>query len=322
MLGAARALPGVLFAGVGTVLPPHKPPVTIGIRYVGEGRDTFQFFKMGSGTPGFLRALGVRFLRGRDFTDADAAAPAGTAILSEAAARHLFGAQDPVGRQVNRLPPLAGPPQPVVVGVVSDVKYDGLDVPAAGAVYVPWTRLAAGTSYVVVKAHDPHAVMPALHEVIRREAPAAPAPAISTVTDSLWASVASRQVRAAPAAALAVLSLLMTLAGIVATVSQAAGERRREFAIRAALGAPPGELLTRQMRESATAIIVGAAVGLPLALVTGRWLGTLLYGVSAADPRLLATTAAIVAGTACLATYLPARHAHRPSPRPTCAGSE
>jgi putative ABC transport system permease protein len=148
-----RALPGVQHAGIGSNLPPRTPPITIAIRFVNqtEGVNELRFLKAGSASPGQLRALGVRFIRGRDFNESDGTSD--TVILSESTARFFFrDGSDPIGKTISPLPRiLRSTGRPVVVGVVSDVKYEGLDVPAGSGIYLPWNRRPVGTAYLVVR---------------------------------------------------------------------------------------------------------------------------------------------------------------------------
>ncbi len=315
ILSRVRALPAVSTAGIGTLLPPRTPPMTIGIRYVGQGRNEFRFFKLGSGTPGYLTALGARFTRGRDFTEQDGSSVTGVAVISESAARHLFGDADPIGRQINRLPPLAGTPQPLVVGVVADVKYDGLDEPVAGAVYVPWSRLAMGTTYLVVRTgREPAALAGAIREAVREADPAVAIPEVLTLDDAMWQSTAARRLRAVPVLAIAVLAVFVTFVGLFGASRRLAIERRRELAIRSAVGASPRQIARLLSTTALVVVGIGVAIGCGLALAVGQTFASLLYGVQPTDlPMLVFASAAIAAG-GCLAFYFPARRASRVEP--------
>ena len=102
---------------------------------------------MGAATPGFLKALGARFVAGRDFDETDAASP--VIVLSESLARFYYPNRDPVGQTFARLPPMFGlDAAPRVVGVVADMKYDGLDAPAGGAIYLSWRSRRSAPRYL------------------------------------------------------------------------------------------------------------------------------------------------------------------------------
>ncbi|MCC7126051.1 MAG: ABC transporter permease, partial [Acidobacteria bacterium] len=147
-----RALPGVQHAGFGSNLPPRTPPITIAIRLIDGNRDETRFMKVGSATPGHLRALGARFLAGRDFEEGDGRPDASVVILSESIARFYFRDENPIGRSISRLPAMLGTGSARrVVGVVRDIKYEGLDAPAGGAIYVPWVQRPMGSGYLLVR---------------------------------------------------------------------------------------------------------------------------------------------------------------------------
>ena len=101
-------MPGVQHAGFGSNLPPRTPPVTISVRLVDGKRDETRFMKVGSATPGYLRALGARFIAGRDFEDGDYRPEAPVVILSESVARFYFRDRDPIGRTITQLPAVFG----------------------------------------------------------------------------------------------------------------------------------------------------------------------------------------------------------------------
>jgi putative ABC transport system permease protein len=139
LVDRARAMPSVEHAGFGTNLPPRPAPITMSMRLVRGGRDETRFLKVGMATPGYFRALGVQFLAGRDFEEADSRPGASFVILSESAARFYFPGEDPIGRTISQLPAVFGVAgSPRVVGVVRDLKAEGLDSPATSAVYIPW----------------------------------------------------------------------------------------------------------------------------------------------------------------------------------------
>ena len=157
LLERVRALPGVLHAGFGSNLPPRPPAISMSIRLVRNNHDETRLLKVGTATPGYLRAAGraVRRrprLRGRRCTSG-----AAVVILSESVARFYFPGEDAVGRTITRMPAMFRMPgEPRVIGVVSDIKYEGLDSPAGGAVYIPWAFRPLGRGYLFVRtAGDP-----------------------------------------------------------------------------------------------------------------------------------------------------------------------
>jgi putative ABC transport system permease protein len=309
------ALPGVRVAGVGSGLPPRVGPLSMGVRVVLDGHATFQTMTLMSVTPGYLRALGARLIRGRLFADADLQATEPVALLSESTARHLSPRQDPVGRPLvfplpGRVPGQSRRPQ--VVGIVGDTKYAGLDATSAGAIYVLWPDLPAGVGYLVIKAdRDPALVTPAVRRLVRELDPSLPVPEVRTLDDEVLASIADRRLRLVPAAAFGALALVVALVGLSASMTRAVSERRRELAIRGALGSSPSRTLRMILLEGAAVTAAGVVAGLGLAAAMARAVTALLYGVSAFDPVTFGGVAALVGGSAVAVCYLSARRVLR-----------
>jgi putative ABC transport system permease protein len=312
VLERVRALPGVQSAGIGSTLPPRVSPLQMGINVEVKGRSNFQALTLASVTPGYFAALGARVVRGRTFTDGDVGAAGPVAILSESAARHVSPTRDPVDRPLSfSLPPIAGRARrPRIIGIVGDIKYAGLDSASSGTVYLLWNDLPAGTSYLIVRgSQDPLALAPALRRVIRDADPSMPVPEVQSLDDEILRSIADRRLRVLPAASFAILALAVALVGLSAVSSRAVAERRRELAIRGALGATPGGNLRMIVGEGVRWTALGVVIGLAAAGAVGRMLATLLYGVSPHDPATFAAVAVIVAAAAVGTCYLAARRA-------------
>ncbi|MEO5740941.1 MAG: ADOP family duplicated permease [Vicinamibacterales bacterium] len=318
LLDRVRVLPGVQHAGLGSNLPPRTPPITIAIRLIdeSEGVNELRFMKAGSATPGQLRALGVYFVRGRDFTEADGTSGEAV-ILSESTARFFFrDGSDPIGKTISSLPRIVqSPGRPVVVGVVSDIKYEGLDVPAGSSIYLPWNRRPIGTAYLVVRtAQDPVTFASAIRRIVSDLDPSVPVPEIRTLEEVMADSISGRRLRLFPAVGFGVLALLVTLMGLLATLSRAVAERHQELAIRSALGASPTQLVWMIMAKGFALTAVGIAAGLGLARAVGQSLSHLLFRTSPYDPMTFLSVAMLVIFGSSLAMYVAARKAARTDP--------
>jgi predicted lysophospholipase L1 biosynthesis ABC-type transport system permease subunit len=234
------------------------------------------------------------------------------AVLSESAARYLSPNRDIVDRALPfSFPPIAGRARrPRIIGIVGDIKYAGLDSAWRATAYFLWNDLPAGTSHLVVRtAQDPAGLAPALRRVVRDADPSMPVPDVRSLEDEILRSIADRRLRVLPAASFAVLALAVALVGLSASVGRAVAERRRELAIRGALGATPGGNLRMIVGEGARWTALGVVVGLAAAGAVGRTLATLLYGVSPHDPATFAAVAVLVAAGALGTCYLAARRA-------------
>jgi predicted permease len=311
----ARAMPGVEHAGFGTNLPPRPAPITMSMRLVRGGRDETRFLNVGMATPGYFRALGTRFLAGRDFEETDSRPGASFVILSESAARFYFPDEDPIGRTISQLPAVFGVAgSPRVVGVVRDLKAEGLDSPATSAVYIPWGLRPLGSGYLVVRASGAPRLANEIRSAARALDAAVPVPEVQTLEDALAQSIANRRVRAMPAIGFGVLALAVAFVGVLATLTSLVAERRRDLAIRAALGASPARLTWTILERGLVLTAWGVAAGLGLSRAAARGLSSLLYGVGPYDAMTFAGTALVVGGGAVLMTYAAALGTWRVDP--------
>jgi putative ABC transport system permease protein len=317
LIDRMRALPGVEEAGLGSGLPPAGLPFQIFVRRISNSRDEGMSVSVVSVTPGFLDALGARPRSGRLFAESDDRSEQPSVLLSESAARLALLGDDLAGRELPMaLPPIArftAPPR--VLGVVGDVKYAGLDQPAAAALYLPWSARPAGTAYLAVRtAGDPAALAPAVRRILRDIDPELPIPQIRTLEDEMAQSIAGRRLRVLPALGFAAVALAVALTGIFALFARAAAERRREFAIRMALGAPPARVRRMMLRRAALLMALGILAGLAGTVAVASGLRGLLFGVGPHDPVTLAGVVLFVAAASLLSAWVPARRASRVEP--------
>jgi putative ABC transport system permease protein len=317
LLERVRQIPGVQYAGFGANLPPRPPLFTMLTRMTRDGRDEERFLSVGTATPGYFRALGARFVRGRDFDEAESRSRTAVVILSESTARFIFKNDDPIGRPILRLPSMFGVTGNArVVGVVSDMRYEGLDSPPSSALYVPWDLRPAGRGYLVARlaGGDPMRAAPEIRRVVSDLDASIPVPELQSLNDVLSRSIANRRVRALPAVGFGLLALCVAFVGVLATLSTLVAERRRDLAIRAALGASPRGLAWTVVGPGLMLTMLGLATGLGLGAVVARLISSLIYGVSAYDALTFAGTAVAIGGGATLMTYAAATRARRVDP--------
>jgi len=317
LVDRARALPGVAAAGLGAALPPATTGIVFTIRVASDTTDATRAFDLVPVTPGYLEAIGARLVDGRFLRDDDATGqPA--AVMSESAIRHLDLVLDTaLGRELNLpLPSAAGPRvKPRIVGIVRDTHFAGLDATSRGAIFVPWTQLPLGRAHLVVRATgEPSRVLPELVRLVRETDPTMPSGRARTLDAAIAESLAIRSARFGTALAFALLAVLLAVVALVGAMVRSVAERRRELAVRAAVGASPRTLLTatlaRGLRLAAGGIVVGSAASVGLA----RLASSMLWGVSPTDPTTYAATAAGALGLAALACYVPARRAAAADP--------
>jgi len=191
---------------------------------------------------------------------------------------------------------------------VGDIKYTGLDSKSLGAVYVLWPDLPAGVGHMVVRlAPGSPTPGPALLRAIRDVDPTLPVPEVRLLDYEILDSIRDRRMRVVPAVSFAILALVVAMVGLSAAMSRAISERRRELAIRGALGASPARTLRMILLEAGAVSATGVALGLLAAWAVRRGLSTLLYGIPAHDPLTFGCVALLVMAGATGVCYLAAR---------------
>jgi putative ABC transport system permease protein len=299
-------LPTVFTGGIARVVLPGQEvrradDYTVSRRYV-----TSQFFS----------ALGIPLTRGRDLADADADQQRKVAVVSEAFVQRYWPNEDPLGKSFLFQDSLI-----TVVGVVRDIKVRGLERSSEPQMYLPSSRSPAGQ----LTGHDPKdlavrtsgaatALLPALREVIRRVDGDQPISDVRTLIEVLAAQTAPRSAQLRVLLALAAVALLLAGLGINGLLAYAVSQQRQEIGVRLALGAEPGSIARRVVRDGLAIVMLGLIPGLLVALAAGRSLSAMLFGVQPGDPLTLLVTVALCICTAIAGTALPALRAVRVSP--------
>lgn len=268
-------------------------------------------------TPDYFRVMRIPLKRGRTFTNEDSATAPRVAVVSESAAARLWPGQDPIGQRFLTSTFVAGAGTKAwrtVVGVVSDVRYRGLGEVQLD-MYDPAAQTPmAATDLVVRTASDPIALAGAIQAEARADRPEVIVSGITSMDAVVGRAMAPWRFASWVLSLFAVLALLLAVVGLVSVVSLDVAHRRREFAIRLALGARAGEVMGRVLRGMVARVAIGAVAGLAAAAVLSRTLGTLLFGVPALDWPTYAAVLAVVFAAAFAATWAPVRLAARIDP--------
>jgi len=258
-------------------------------------------------SPGYLAAMGVRLVRGRDFDGRDGASAPPVAIVNEAFARGFWPGQDPIGRRFRQGSATA--PLLEVVGVVEDGKYASLSESAQPYVCRPVEQADAGaTSLIVRTASDPRASLPALRLAVQALDPGMPLSA-RAIQDKMAVPLLPARVAAVVLGGFGLVALALAAIGIYGVMSCAVAARTREIGIRIALGADAGRVRGQTLRQGMALALLGAAIGAVAALGLTRLMRSLLFGVSSSDPGVYAGVAALLLAAAFVACYVPARRA-------------
>jgi predicted permease len=312
ILERTRSLPGVQSVGLTTMLPVDHNGNTNWIRVVGHPYNgEHNEVNERSVSPEFFSTLHAKLLRGRYFTESDDASKPPVIIINQKLASMYLPGEDPIGKKIgdNQLSPKS---IAEIVGVVADVKDGSLDTPTWPAMYYPFNQ---GTdtyfSLVVRTSQSEQSVLPALVRVVREVDPG-----IGTLNPTTM----DARINQSPSAYLhrssawlvggfAFVALLLGVVGLYGVISYSVSQRTREIGVRMALGAQRDSVLQLIMREAGGLAVTGIVVGLLCAVGASSMMGALLFGVKAWDAATLAAVSVVLAASALLASYLPARRA-------------
>jgi predicted permease len=266
-------------------------------------------------SPGYFTALGARLLRGRYFTEAEDGSMPRVAIINQALARQYFSGEDPIGRQLSYL---SDPPVPMeIVGIVEDVREGPLDAPIPPVLYIPFNQSTGSSFGVVVRTSQAGpSLLPALAGTIRRINPDIVLYAAQTMSDRIHLSRSAYLHRSSAwlVGGFAALALLLGVIGLYGVMAYAVGQRTREIGVRIALGAQRRSVYRLVLGEAGWLVATGIVTGLVCSVAAATLLRGLLFGVRSWDVPTLAVVAAVLGGSALLASYFPARRAASVNP--------
>lgn len=316
VLDRLRATDGVVAAGLTAYLPlsgvdngwaffiDGRPPLPVGVYNMAKYRPI---------SDGYFEALGMPVLRGRAFTASDRDNQDPIVVINDSMARQYWGTENPVGQRLR----FGGKIWKTIIGVVGDVRHEGLDQDLKPEMYVlfgqaPTPEVVA--TLVVRTSVDAPAMAATARRIIADVDKGIPVDQIRTMDQLVSSSVRRPRFQAIVFAALALLALAMAAVGIYGVTSYTVAQRTREFGICVALGASRSTILRRVLAQSVVAIGSGLVAGLLASVGLTRLLTELLYGVTPLDPITFVTVPLFLFGVACLATYLPARRATSVNP--------
>jgi putative ABC transport system permease protein len=332
IVGRVRELPGVTASAIGTMLPysdfttarrilrtkdtmpndPKAPDPSVNALYTAV-------------TPGYCDALGIKLLRGRDFTQDECENKDGrrVAIVDEELAKKLFPNEDAVGQHIRYTqPPKDGSANDLeIVGVVSEHRHDIENDSLICRLFVPLAQGYSGQTYLHVRLNTQDrraviALMPTLRQTLREIDPDLPllqmAPYIDLMEKSpnLWIV----KLGAALFGAFGAIALVLAVVGVYGVKAYAVACRTREIGIRMALGAHRRDVFALIMRQGAMQTALAVSIGVLLSLAAGRVLAKILYQVNPSDPLALVSASLMLAAAALLACFFPASRATRVDP--------
>jgi putative ABC transport system permease protein len=266
-------------------------------------------------SPDYFKVMQAPLLRGRFFTEGDEDGKQPVAIIDETTARKYWPTRDPLGRQLRFGQDLKLKPRMTVVGIVKDIKNDGLDTDGVPHIYVPIYQSPDRDLSVVLRTSLPAKVLePQIRHEIQSIDPGLPVFGISSMNDVLDRSLASRRFSADAVGGFAALALLLASIGIYGLLAYMVGQRSREIGLRMALGARRWDVLKLILRKGAVLAGVGIVVGVIVSAATASMMASLLYGVHPRDLLVFLAVPLLLFAIALLASYFPARRATKVDP--------
>jgi putative ABC transport system permease protein len=312
------AVPGVRSVAYGSQFPPgvfERRPIVIDGQVPVREEDIPTAYRT-LASHGYFETLGIPLVQGRTFEDRDREGALPVAVINEAAARRYFPGENPVGRRLRTSMDTEGPALEIV-GVVGATRNRGLDRPAEPEVFGSARQFVGVNNQLFLLVRTtvpPHDVLPIIRQEVAALDPQQPVYAVQTIEQAFAAATAPRRIATVALTAFAGFALLLAAIGIYGVVAHAVNARTREIGVRMALGARGRQVLAMIVRQAMLPVAVGAVVGLAGAVAVGRLMGGLLYEIEGADPLTIVVVAAVLAGVALVASWLPARRASRLDP--------
>ena len=309
-----RAMPGVDAVGLTTNPPLNTMSRTNSdVQFEGveppAGRDGY-LVDHASVTPGFLDALGVDLIEGRDFGSGDTEGTEAVAIVNRALADRFWPGESALGRSMR----FRGR-DTYVVGVMSTAKVRNLGEPPTPLIYVPFAQYSSQTFHVVARTRgNPDALALDLLSTARERDPLVWGWQPRSLERHIGVLLLPARLAAVVISIFAVVALTLAGIGLYGVVSYGVAQRKREVGIRMSLGAEGGGVVRMLMAGGLRSVLLGAVVGLLLALVLGRLLASLLFGIQPVDPVAYGAVAAVFAVVSIVAAWAPARRASRVNP--------
>jgi predicted permease len=312
ILDRVRAMPGVTVASLTDWLPlsfTRKTVNTYPEGYVPRPHESLEV-RRADVTSGYFQTLGMQIVAGRDFTPDDSETAPRVAIVDEALANHYWPRQSPIGRRLmiwgNRF---------TVVGEAKNSKHQAVNELLEPMVYLSYFQEPDTEAMVQIRTNgDPTALGPALVDAIQQIDRSLPVYDVRSLRETTQMSSLFAVLASTFAGIFALIALILAATGIYGVVGYRTQLRTHEIGIRVALGASRTDVLRLILMQGVRLTMVGLVLGLALALGLTRFVGGMLYGVSASDPTTVAAMTALLGAIALVACYFPAHRAMRTNP--------
>jgi putative ABC transport system permease protein len=318
LLGRVRALPGVADAAL-TLSLPIAGSEWGSVFMVGDKpvplRAELPSAAFTPVSPRYFETLRMTLVAGRLIDPRDREGSRTVAVVNQTFARRFWPNESAIGKRLKQGWPEWETPWHEIVGVVRDVKFDGVAVETPMQVYLPIAQVANRSLALVVRSDGRNAgLLPSIETTLHAIAPDVPVYAVRTMDELMEAAVARERVSAVILIVFAAVAIVLAAVGLYGLISHGVTERVHEIGVRMALGADRRDVVRLFVRQGLATALAGTALGVAAALGLVRFIKDLLFGVEPADPMTFAAVVAGLAVIAAAASYLPARRATRVNP--------
>jgi putative ABC transport system permease protein len=307
-----QAMPGVRSVGAVSRLPLSDGNSGRSFKVPGSDQDYDADIRVS--TPSYFHTMAIPLLKGRNFTEQDARGSVEVAVVNETLARTVFPGQDPIGKYILEFGPEKDKLH--IVGVIGNVRHDGLEADPRPEVYLPFGQGHWPSVFVVVRSKilDPLALTAGVQNAVWSVDKDVPLSNLRTMQDVIAGSVLRRKFTTLLLAIFAGLAMLLAAVGLYGVMSYTVSQRTHEIGIRMALGAQKADVLRLVVGQGMSLVALGVVLGVVGSMAATRLMSGLLFGVSATDPVVFGGIAALLASVALAANYVPARRAAKVDP--------
>jgi putative ABC transport system permease protein len=315
----ARGLPGVEAVGIVNQLP--MSDVTANASFDVEGRPSNTDINVADTqiiSPDYFRAMGISLMRGRFLNDEEAKLPPASVIVNQTLARKVWPGTDSIGKRIR-----LGPDYPwlSVVGVVADIKNHGSNAATKPEIYFLltdqpfqiWVDLRS-MALVVRTASEPEYLVSAIRGQLKQLDPELPIYKVSTLKELVSSSISQTRFPALTLSLFACAALLLAAIGVYGVLAYTVAQSRHEIGVRMALGAQQGQILRFFLGQGVRWAVLGGCAGILVALIMVRFMRSMLFQISAYDPKNFLAVVAVLSAVVLLACSIPALRATRVDP--------
>ena len=259
----------------------------------------------------YFETMGIRILAGRGITDSDRADTTKVAVITQTAARTLFGTDNPLGKRFTNGAAFNAAEAIEVVGVAHDIRFSDLREPFKGIVFLPFTQVRPYTTpiFILKTGRNPMKFAEQVKQTVQQVAPKLRIERIQPWDEVVGSTVRNERLLAWLSAAFGALAIVLASVGMYGVVAYGAERSLREIGIRLALGAQPYQLRLMLLREITTMLVFGIAFGAAATLMLGQWIRAILFDLAPYDPITLIAAVLLLTAVVLFAGYLPARAA-------------